>query len=128
MPAAFIGFATPVCAVDDVATAQTVIRSQEQALGRDDAEVAYALAAPAIRSVFPDAQTFLSMVRAGYAPVYRHRSFEFGASRSVGGIVVQEVQIVDADGVAWAARYTLEAQPDGSLKISGCTLLKLTEA
>jgi hypothetical protein len=28
------------------------------------------------------------------------------------------VQIVDADGVAWDALYTLEKQSDGSLRIS----------
>jgi len=27
-------------------------------------------------------------------------------------------------GEAWEARYTLERQPDGSLKITGCSLLK----
>jgi hypothetical protein len=64
------------------------------------------------------------MVRNGYAPVYRHRSFEFGMARIVEGKIMQDVQIIDADGVAWDARYTLEPQPDGSLKISACVLLK----
>jgi hypothetical protein len=49
-------------------------------------------------------------VRNSYAPVYRHKSFEFG--------------IVDSDGVPWEALYTLEQQDDGSLKISGCMLIK----
>jgi hypothetical protein len=30
--------------------------------------------------------------------------------------------------VPWEALYTLELQPDGSLKISGCTLLKAGQA
>jgi hypothetical protein len=37
---------------------------------------------------------------------------------------MQEVQIVDAGGVAWDALYTLETQPDGSLRISACILKK----
>ena len=34
------------------------------------------------------------------------------------------MQIIDADGVAWDALYTLETQADGSLKISACILKK----
>lgn len=128
LAALFIGAVTPVRAAGDIATAQTVIRSQEQAIGRDDADTAYALASPTIQLLFPDPQKFLGMVRDGYPAVYRHRSFDFGASRNENGTIVQEVQIIDASGVAWSARYTLEQEPDGNLKISGCTLTKLTEA
>jgi hypothetical protein len=66
----------------------------------------------------------MSIVRKAYAPVYRHRSFEFGEAKTSAGKVVQEVQIIDADGAAWDALYTLEPQPDGSLKISACILKK----
>jgi hypothetical protein len=66
----------------------------------------------------------MSMVRNGYAPVYRHRSFEFGEAMISEGKIVQQVHIVDADGVAWEALYTLEPQSDGSLKISACVLTK----
>ncbi len=62
--------------------------------------------------------------RSKYAPVYRHRSFEFGEARSDGGRIAQRVHIVDANGEAWEALYTLERQADGSLKITGCALLK----
>jgi hypothetical protein len=70
----------------------------------------------------------MSMVRDSYAPVYRHRSFEFGEARSEGDWIVQRVHIIDADGDAWEALYTLERQPDGSLKITGCSLLKASHA
>jgi hypothetical protein len=66
----------------------------------------------------------MSMVRNGYAPVYRHRSFEFGEAKASDGTILQEVHIIDANGVAWEALYTLDTQPDGSLKISGCVLTK----
>jgi hypothetical protein len=115
-------------AADDVAAAQSVIRSQEQALGRDDAATAYSFAAPAIQSLFQNPEVFMRMVRNGYAPVYRHRSFDFGAAKILDGKVVQEVHIVDADGVAWDALYTLEPQSDGSLKISACVLTKAVTA
>lgn len=123
-----IGLASPAPAADDVATAQGVIRSQVEALGRGDAAAAYSHAAPAIREIFPQADIFMAMVRGSYAPVYRHRSFEFGEARAADGRIAQRVHIVDGDGVAWEALYTLEQQPDGSLKITGCTLLKAGQA
>ncbi|QPF83497.1 DUF4864 domain-containing protein [Bradyrhizobium genosp. L] len=109
---------------DDVTAAQDVIRAQEQALSHDDAAAAYSYAAPAIRQMFPQADIFMSMVQRGYAPVYRHKSFEFGEARSEGDRIAQRVHIIDADGEAWEALYTLERQSDGSLKITGCSLLK----
>ena len=110
---------------DDIATAQSVIRAQEQAFSRDDAASAYSYAAPAIREIFPAPDIFMSMVQNGYAPVYRHKSFEFGESRSEGNWISQHVHIIDANGEAWEALYTLEQQADGSYKITGCSLLKV---
>ena len=119
-----IGLAAPVRAADDVATAQAIIRSQVEALGRDDAATAYSYAAPEIQGLFPQPDIFLGMVQRSYTPVYRHKSFEFGEARAAGGKIVQQVHIVDADGMPWEALYTLEEQPDGSVKIIGCVLLK----
>src|SRR5471030_2572187 len=124
LTAFLLSLASPARAADDVATAQTVIRSQVEALGRDDAATAYSYAAPAIHEMFPQADIFLFMVQHSYAPVYRHKSFEFGEARVADGQIAQRVYIVDADGVPWEALYTLELEPDGSVKISGCVLLK----
>jgi Domain of unknown function (DUF4864) len=120
-----ISSATFACAAEDVAAGQSVIRSQEEAFTRDDAAEAYTFASPGIKNLFPSPDTFMAMVRNGYAPVYRHRSFEFGAATIAEGKIVQEVHIIDADGVAWEALYTLEPQSDGGLKISSCVLKKL---
>ena len=128
LTAFLLSLASPARAADDVAAAQTVIRSQVEALGRDDAATAYSFAAPAIRDMFPQADIFMDMVRQSYAPVYRHKSFEFGEARAADGQIAQRVHIIDADGQAWEAMYTLEQQPDGSLKITGCSLLKAGQA
>ena len=128
LAAILIGLASPVCAGDDVAAAQNVIRSQEQAFSRDDAAAAYSYAAPAIHDMFPGADIFMDMVQHSYAPVYRHRSFEFGEGQAADGMVVQRAHIVDDNGEAWEALYTLEQQADGTLKITGCTLLKAGQA
>jgi Domain of unknown function (DUF4864) len=121
---ALIGATALARAGDDVAAGQAVIQSQEEALSRDDGAAAYRFASPSIQSWYRTPETFMFMVRNGYAPVYRHRSFEFGDARTLDGKIVQDVHIIDADGVPWEARYTLEPQPDGSLKISSCILVK----
>ena len=112
----------------DVSAAQNVIRAQEQAFARGDAATAYSHAAPAIQEIFPQADIFMQMVQQGYAPVYRHRSFEFGEGKAANGQIAQRVHIVDDNGEAWEALYTLEQQADGSLKITGCSLLKAGQA
>jgi Domain of unknown function (DUF4864) len=119
-----ISLGAPARAADDVATAQAIIRSQVEALGRDDAATAYSYAAPGIRDMFPQADVFLGMVQRSYPPIYRHKTFEFGEARVSDGTIAQQVHIIDADGMPWEALYTLELQPDGSMKITGCILLK----
>lgn len=118
------GSAALACAAEDIAAAQSVIQSQEEAFSRDDAAAAYAFAAPSIKSWYRTPEIFMSMVRNGYAPVYRHKSFEFGEATISDGKIKQQVHIIDADGVAWEALYTLEPQSDGTLKISSCILTK----
>jgi Domain of unknown function (DUF4864) len=52
-------FAAPGHAADEIAAAQTVIRSQEKAFGSDDAATAYSYAGPPITSMFRDADIFM---------------------------------------------------------------------
>ena len=63
-----LGLSSPARA-DDVAAAQKVIRSQEQAFARDDAAAAWSHAAPAIQELFPRPEIFMQMVQQGYASV-----------------------------------------------------------
>jgi Domain of unknown function (DUF4864) len=128
LAALLIGLAAPARAGNDLATAQGIITSQVEAFGRDDAATAYSYAAPAIQGMFHQPDIFLSMVQRNYAPVYRHKSFEFGEAQVADGKIAQRVHILDADGEAWEALYTLEQQPDGSLKIIGCVLIKAGQA
>jgi hypothetical protein len=123
-----IAFSPLAARADDVSAAQGVIRAQEQAFIHDDATAAYSYAAPAIKQIFPAPDIFMSMVQSGYAPVYRHKSFEFGDSKTEGASIAQRVHIIDANGEAWEALYTLEQQADGSYKITGCSLLKAGQA
>lgn len=115
---------TPAFTADDVTAAKDVIRAQEQAFGRGDASAAYSYTAPVIKELFPAPDIFMAMVENSYAPVYRHKSFEFGETKVEGDWIAQHVHIIDANGEAWEALYTLEQQGDGSYKITGCSLLK----
>jgi Domain of unknown function (DUF4864) len=109
---------------EDIGTARSIISAQEQAFARDDAATAYGFAAPGIQSFYRSPDGFMFMVRNSYAPLYRHRSFVFGEVKVLEGKIYQDVQIIDADGAAWDALYTLETQADGNLKISACILKK----
>jgi hypothetical protein len=119
-----VGSILPAAAEENVATGRAVIRSQEEAFSRDDAAAAYTFAAPGIQRMYQTPDTFMFMVRSGYAPVYRHRSFEFGEAKTYEGKIYQQVHIIDANGDAWEALYTLEPQADGTFKISACVLKK----
>jgi hypothetical protein len=113
-------------ALDEASAAEirSTIQNQLEAFRRDDAQAAYGFAAPGIQRMFPTSEIFLDMVRRGYAPVYRPRSFAFERMRDTDGRIVQEVGIVDADGVRWLAVYSMEKQDDGTWRISGCSLVK----
>ncbi len=104
--------------------AQGVIARQLEAFAHDDFDGAYQLATPGIQALFPDVEAFMTMVRNSYAPVYRHRSVEFGAFADEGDEVEQALSIVDDDNQVWTAIYKLARQPDGAWKISGCILAK----
>jgi hypothetical protein len=108
--------------------ARALIERQLDAFARDDAEGAYALAAPGIQAIFTDSETFLKMVREKYAPVYRHHSVEFGTFAEDGDKIEQSLTIVDEDNNVWSAIYYLARQPDGTWRTNGCLLIKSTES
>lgn len=122
----FFGLVAPGAAQSDAerAAVQAVIEEQLQAFMRDDAAGAYSFAAPGIKQMFPTEDIFMQMVRQGYPQVYRPQSHQFQALEQKPGHLEQHVEIVDGDGVYWDALYTLEQQPDGSWKITGCMIQK----
>jgi hypothetical protein len=121
-----LGFSAPSAAFTDAdrAAIQSTIQQQLQAFLRDDGATAYSFAAPSIRSLFPTEEIFMQMVQRGYPQVYRPRAYEFQDLVEKAGHLEQTVEIVDGDGVFWSALYTLERQPDGSWKITGCYIVK----
>ena len=108
----------------DRAAMQNVIRQQMDAFRRDDGQTAFSFASPDIRRMFQTPEIFMSMVRQGYAPVYRPREVEFREVIERDGKVVQRVYVVGPDGTPVIALYIMERQSNGIWKIGGCTLLK----
>ena len=124
--AAFLALSAPAHALEeaDQGAIRGVIERQIEAFRRDDGATAYAQAAPGIQRLFPSEEAFMRMVREGYAPVYRPREFSFGAGGESAAGPTQTVRVRDAEGVDWTALYTFEKQPDGTWRISGCTLTR----
>lgn len=121
--AALTGSALALDAADEKA-GREIVAKQLEAFKADDGEAAFGYAAPSIKGMFGGAGSFLDMVRRSYPPVYRPRTYAFGASRDVADGFEQAVEIQDQAGVDWDAIYSFERQPDGSWKISGCRLVK----
>jgi hypothetical protein len=106
------------------ASSRAIVERQFDAFQRDDGQAAYALAAPTIKDMFSDADHFMEMVRDHYAPVYRHRSADFGAFKESGDEASLEATLVDNDNVVWTALYSFRRAPNGDWLISGCILAK----
>ena len=107
----------------DHAAIEGVISQQIEDFQRDDGAAAFAFASPELQTMFGDPARFMGMVRSGYQPVYRPRSFTFGDVVENDGRIVQEVGVIGPDGVPRMALYTMEQQPDGSWRIAGCQLV-----
>jgi hypothetical protein len=79
-----------------------------------------------VQAMFGTVENFMTMVKRGYAPVHRHNAYRFadGFTDNLGRNA-QRVVIDGADGKRYEALYTLQQMPDGSWKITSCTLLPI---
>jgi hypothetical protein len=109
----------------DSAAIRAVIREQLDALARDDAVRAFALATSGIRARFGTPRAFMDMVRSQYAVVYRPQRVDFDKPVTIEGQVMQPVRLLDAKGEPWLALYPMQRQRDGSWRIDGCQLARL---
>lgn len=105
---------------------QTIISGQLEAFKSGNGDTAYSFAAPIVKQIFPNVESFMGMVQRGYPPVYHNSGYEFGAL-GVDALdrPTQQVKITGVDGEHYVATYAMQQQPDGSWKISGCTLMKI---
>jgi hypothetical protein len=122
--AMFFSVAAFAFSESDRAESRAVIERQIEAFRHDDGAAAFAFASPELQTLFQNPERFMSMVRNGYQPVYRPKTYSFsGVTESEAGLT-DTLTIEDAEGGAWTAVYTLEKQPDGSWKITSCHIEK----
>lgn len=107
---------------DSFAGMKDAIEGQISAFARDDGDAAFAFASPDIRRRFANPEQFMAMVRAGFQPVYRPRSYSFETPALIDGTPVQPVRVIGPDGRGVIALYRMERQADGSWRIAGVTL------
>lgn len=100
---------------------QAVINAQLDAFRHDDADGAFALNTPNIRAQFHDPNTFMEIVKRGYAPVYRPKSVLFGPVVKVNDQWMQSVEILGPGGELVEAVFTMEQIAD-NWAIGGCRL------
>ncbi|MGH6891177.1 MAG: DUF4864 domain-containing protein [Dongiaceae bacterium] len=108
----------------DATAIQRVIQSQMAAFKIDDWTAAFAYAAPGVQQKFQSPQIFSQMVTQAYQPVYRPKGVEFRELKPSEFGPTQEVFVVGPDGLSYLAYYTMEKQPDGTWRISGCYLVR----
>jgi hypothetical protein len=105
-------------------TIKAVIENQLNAFAQDNGEEAYSHAAPIVKQAFPTVDIFMTMVKKGYAPVYRNTDRVYGKVVQDGlGRPSMRVALTGADGKRYEAIYSMEQQPDGSWKIAGCAIV-----
>ncbi len=109
---------------DTATEIQTIIADQLDAFGKDDDTRAYDHAAEVIKRIFPTKSIFMEMVRTGYPPIYRAKSWSFNEPTPLDNGYSQIVKLTDDQGRIWNALYTLERDSNGTWKITGCRLLK----
>jgi hypothetical protein len=108
----------------DATAIQQVIQGQLNAFQADDWNAAFAFAAPTIQTKFVSPEVFSQMVTGAYQPVYRPQSVEFRELKPSEFGPTQELFLIGPDGLSYLAYYTMQRQPDGSWRISGCYLVR----
>ncbi len=99
-----------------------VVTRQLDAMKRGDAAAGFAVASPAIQTMFGDAANFMSMVEKGYPQIYRSRGHRFLKLGEIEGKLIQRVLVESDSGMA-VARYEM-IEIDGAWRINGCAVEK----
>lgn len=120
--------AAPLSEADETSV-RAVVEGQLAALASNNAGKAFSFAAPNVRESVGSAARFMAMVRAHYPAIYRPASTAFikpeayGEPGDQGDQALQRVHLLDREGNAWVAIYSLQRQRDKTWRITGCRVL-----
>jgi hypothetical protein len=67
----------------DQSAIRAIIQDQIEAFRRDDPALALSYASPALQTMFESQERFMAMVKQGYQPVYRPRSYTMGEFKDI---------------------------------------------
>lgn len=102
---------------------EATIGSQFDAFLARDVGEAWTYASPNIQRLFGNADNFGRMVQQGYPMVWSPAEVNFIDLQSLGGIIVQRVEVIDAQGTAHYLGYQMVETPEG-WRINGVQFLR----
>ncbi len=108
------------------AAIREVVTRQLDAIKKDDATAAYAIASPDIQMMFGNSAAFMSMVQLGFPQIYRSIGHKFLNIDKSSGSVMQRV-LIEGEKGSVIVRYEM-IEIDGNWRINGCMIEKVDEA
>lgn len=102
---------------------ERTIQNQFEAFLADDVDDAWTYASPNIQRLFQTPERFGRMVEEGYPMVWRPGQIDYLDLQTLGGLIVQRVQIIDGQGVAHVLGYQM-IETEAGWQINGVRLLR----
>lgn len=105
---------------------ESTIQSQFEAFLADDVATAWQYASPNIQRLFQTPENFGRMVREGYPMVWRPGRIDYLDLQTLGGLVVQRVQVTDRQGRVHVLGYQM-IETEAGWQINGVQFLRAPE-
>ncbi|RMA41272.1 DUF4864 domain-containing protein [Rhodophyticola porphyridii] len=105
---------------------ESTIQSQFEAFLADDVATAWQYASPNIQRLFQTPENFGRMVREGYPMVWRPGRIDYLDLQTLGGLVVQRVQVTDCQGRVHVLGYQM-IETEAGWQINGVQFLRAPE-
>lgn len=102
---------------------EATIQSQFDAFLDRDVGAAWQFASPNIQRLFGNPENFGRMVETGYPMVWTPGRVDFIDLQSLGGILVQRVEVIDQSGTAHYLGYQM-VETDAGWRINGVQVLR----
>lgn len=102
---------------------EQTITAQLQAFTSRDVAQAFTFASPMIQGMFGSADRFGQMVENGYPMVWNPAEVEFIDLQTLGGVIIQRVEVVDQSGTLHYLGYSMIETEDG-WRINGVQVLR----
>ncbi|MDJ1157107.1 DUF4864 domain-containing protein [Chelatococcus sp. SYSU_G07232] len=109
----------------DSLAVRVAIEQQMTALQRDDAQAAFAAAAPQLRQQFADSESFMRMIHEQFPVIARPQIVSFGDLRHTSYGLAQLLNLVDERGEPWIALFLMDRGEDGVWRVANVVTVRL---